>query len=459
MRKIAVIGGGGFRTPRLLHGLFRHASDLDLGEVALFDPDSERVAVMKAIGDLLARRHGAAVRVSSAPGLAEAAGGADFVLLTFRPGGEEGRRWDERVAIDQGLLGQETVGPGGFFSALRTIAAMGPVVDAVRAQSPDAWLVNFTNPVGLVSEAMARRGVERFVGVCDTPYHLQQELAGFLGVEPDRLRVESAGLNHMGWILRLWQDGRDRLPEVLDRIGQARSHIRPLSFFTPEEMLDERVLPTEYVYMYLHADEVWQRQRQGPTRGEAVLERSHAFFARAAAMLRTGPVDAVWELYRETLVGRSNSYMQNETRTHVARSLTPDTIFESESYERVAIDTMLGLCGAGRRLATLNTPSLGVFAPALGRAEVGEATCLVDPSGPVPLPLSRAIPAGVDAWMRRVKRYEAATAEAALTGNEDAMVGALALNPIVPSADAARALVAARREHPPFALVGDPIGR
>jgi 6-phospho-beta-glucosidase len=457
LRKVAVIGGGGFRTPRLLYGLVRHAAELQLEEVMLYDPDPARVAIMSTLGRFLVDQHGAQVRITTGETAPRASRDATFVLFTFRPGGEQARLWDERVSVDLGVLGQETVGPGGFFSALRAVTAVSALVDAVRAVNPAAWLINFTNPVGIVSEAMARRGVERFVGVCDTPYHLQQELAAFLGAPPAAVRLESVGLNHLGWVLRLWHDGRDRLPEVLARVDEARARVRPLSFFTSEELLADSVIPTEYVYLYLHADEVWRRQRGAPTRGEDVLARSGAFFAQAAAMLDRASPAAVWDLYRTTLVGRSNSYLQRETATPVARTLNPDTIFQSESYERVAIDAMLGLCAPDRpRTATLSTPSLGIAAPALARPEVGESTCFVDGNGVLPLPLTRAIPATVASWISRIKRYEVATAEAAATCDREAAVDALALNPIVSSRDLAHALIEARIARPPHDLWGSP---
>ena len=444
-RVIAVIGGGGFRTPRLLSGLLRHAEELGLGAIRLYDIDAGRARIMEGLGRHLAANAGGLVTVDAAPSVEEAARGADFVLITIRPGGEEGRVQDEAASFDEGVLGQETVGPGGFFLALRTIPVVLDLVRVVRGVNRQAWFINFSNPVGIVSEAVRQTGEQRFIGVCDTPHHLVQELARHLGTADAALSVESIGLNHLGWFLRVWLDGEDVLPRILSDLPAVQRRVRPLSFFRPEDIRSAAALPTEYVYLYLHAEDVRGRlARPGTvTRGQAVRDRSQAFYRAAAGRIDQDPA-AVWALYLETLAGRSNSYLQQETETSVPRTLTPATLVASEGYERVAIDAMLGLVGPSPSLAILNVPSRGVAAPAVPWASVSEGPCLVKTQGPIPLPPSVRPNDTVLALMTAVKRYELATVAAEAEGTEAALVDALAQNPLVASRDLGARLIRRR---------------
>lgn len=448
-RRVAVVGGGGFRTPRLLYGLLRHADALGLETVALYDRDPARARIMARIGARLPQTGSRRVSIEVAESLAEAVSAAAHVLVTIRPGGEMGRVHDERASRDCGVLGQETVGPGGFFLALRTIAALSELLPAIRAVNPRAWVINFANPVGIVSEAVLAEGVDRFVGVCDTPHHLQQELAHFLALPPEDLRAETVGLNHLGWFLALFHGERDLLPVILERLPEVQARVRPLSFFRADEIRSVDALPTEYVYLYQHAGEVARRISRAASRGAQVAERSGAFFARASKLAAAHEDDALLPLYCETLAGRSNSYFQEETGTPVNRGLDPATILSTESYERVAIDTMLGLAGqGGGRPVILNVRHGGAAGSILPADAVMELSCRVDPAGPVPIGLTRPVREPIPSLVQTLKHYEWATVEAARIRTEDAAVEALALNPLVAGRDLARALVRRRQELP-----------
>ncbi len=449
MRKgatVAVIGGGGFRTPRLLHGLIRHAERLGLAGVTLYDTDPTRAEIMAVLGRYLARTAGSALGIRAVGSVAEAVADAPFVCVTIRPGGEDGRVEDERVALEAGVLGQETVGPGGFFLALRTIAAMGHVIREIRAHNEAAWIVNFANPVGIVSEAVCQEGEDRFVGVCDTPHHLKLELAHYLGADPGSLDIETVGLNHLGWFLAVERDGRDVLPDLLAEWERVEKSVRPLSFFAADEARSIRALPTEYVYLYQHAAAVAGRVRGAVPRGEAVRARSRTFYDQAALLVGTGRDADLLALYTETLAGRSNSYFQTETEAALPRGLHADSILATESYERVAIDTMLGLAGMDTASSViLNVPHRGAAGSLLPDNAVMELACRVDRSGIHPLPLKHPIPPAVRVWIERVKRYEWATVKAAARPlDREAAAAALSLNPIVPTLAVARSLVERR---------------
>ncbi len=445
-RRVAVVGGGGFRTPRLLYGLFRHAAVLGLETVVLYDQDEARARVMARLGAALgeAMPEGPSLNIELATELDEAVRGASWVLLTIRPGGEAARVADEQVSLRCGVLGQETVGPGGFFLALRTLPVISRLVSSIRAVNPQAWIINFSNPVGIVSEAMATAGERRFIGVCDTPHHLKQELARFLNVEPDALRVETVGLNHLGWFLALWQGERDWLPYLLEHWSQLAARVRPLSFFTDTEIDAAGALPTEYVYLYQHAEDAARRIKIDATRGIQVARRSAAFFQEAETLTGCASGAALLDRYLVSLAGRSNSYFQAETGTAVLRGLTPETILATESYERVAIDTMQGLVGRLHGQPVLNVPHSGAAGFLLPDQAVMELACRVDPSGPVAIPITRPATASMRSLIQALKRYEVATAAAARASSEEAAIAALALNPVVGNRDLAASLVRQR---------------
>ena len=428
--KVAIIGGGAFRTPRLLYGLIRHSASLRINQIDLYDPDAERLDSMVKLCRHISERLGAQIRLNARQSLASTCRDAEFVLLTYRVGGEVGRAYDERVALDHGVLGQETVGPGGFFMALRSLPVTVEYIDQIRNVAPDAWIINFTNPAGIVTEAVTRIGERRFVGVCDTPYHLQIEIAEFLQVKADQIRVESVGLNHLGWFQRVWHNGIDQLPALIARADELAQDIRPLSFFSPDYLRQIGVLPTEYVYFYLHSQDVATRIREQKSRGELILDQAQTFFPRLRNLIRAGEVEQAWEDYGRTITNRSNSYLATETDSHFPRGLNPESLFASEGYEGVAIRVMEGVTGIAERTAILNTPSYGVL-PGLDVSAVIECTCYVDRQGITPLALTRAIPTDCLDLIQKTKRFEVLTIAAARSHQMDDAVVALAANPIL----------------------------
>lgn len=456
--KIVIIGGGGFRTPRLLYGIGRAAERLGVSEVTLYDTDLGRLDTMHALGRHLLGRLGSPIPVTAQPNFERAIAGAAFIFLTYRPGGERARAADERAALDVGVLGQETVGPGGLFMALRSIPVTLDYLRRIRAVVPRAYVINFCNPVGVLSEAVAATGDNRFVGVCDTPYHLQMELGAYLGLPPDALRVESVGLNHLGWFLRVYAGGKDQLPTLLTDLDRLRTSVRPLSFFSTDEIQAMDALPTEYVYLYQHANLAVARLRAaGTTRGENIVQWSTRFYAEAQSLVARGQVPAAWSLYTETILRRSNSYLAAETGSDVERGLTEESIFASGGYEGVALRAMEGLMGRGPVTAILNVPSRGVV-NGLAPDEIFEGTCFVDEHGVLPLPLTREIPDPVRALIMGVKRFEVAAVAAAASGKPSDAVEALAVHPLVQDVQQARDLVQRRQSLPesPWDGEGEP---
>ena len=264
--KIAVVGGGSTYTPELVDGFARlRDSGLRVDEMALVDPAAERLAVVGAFAARIFDHHGHPGRVTWTSDLDAGLDGADVVIIQLRVGGQAARISDETFPLDCGCVGQETTGAGGFAKALRTVPV---VLDVARRAAPDAWIVDFTNPVGIVTRALLDAG-HRAVGLCNVAIGFQRRFARMLSVEPEQVVLDHVGLNHLTWERAAYVDGVDRLPLLLER------HL--------DELADEVDLPVDVVrtlgcvpsyylrYFYCH-DLVVQEERGAPTRGERVAE-------------------------------------------------------------------------------------------------------------------------------------------------------------------------------------------
>ena len=213
--RLAILGGGGFRVPLVYGALLRDTSDRRVDEVVLHDVDEGRLAAVGHVLQQMAAGREQAPRVATTTDLDTAVTGADFIFSAIRVGGLAGRTADERVALDLGLLGQETTGPGGLAYGLRTVPVAVHVAERVAALAPSAWVINFTNPAGMITEAMQQVLGTRVVGICDSPIGLGRRAARALGLDPDRTSAGYAGLNHLGWLRSLSAGGVDVLPELL----------------------------------------------------------------------------------------------------------------------------------------------------------------------------------------------------------------------------------------------------
>src|SRR6201987_3828262 len=210
--KVAVVGGGSTYTPELVSGLRR----LDVDEFVLEDVDPERREVVGGMARRMLARQGFTGGLAVTGGLDAAVEGADFVLVQIRVGGQEARLRDETVPLACGCIGQETTGAGGFAKAMRTVPVVLEIAERVRGlAAPGAWIVDFTNPVGIVTRALLDAG-HRAVGLCNVAITFQRRFAQLLGVDAERLWVDQVGLNHLTWIRSVWLDGRDVLPELLE---------------------------------------------------------------------------------------------------------------------------------------------------------------------------------------------------------------------------------------------------
>ena len=431
--RLTVLGGGGFRVPLVYGALLADRGKGRVTEVVLHDLDPSRTAV---IGQVLAEQaagHGDAPRVVATTDLDEALTGADFVFSAIRVGGLEGRTADERVPLDEGLLGQETVGAGGVAYGLRTVPVAVEIARRVAALAPDAWVINFTNPAGLVTEAMSRHLGDRVIGICDSPVGLGRRVARALGVDPDGARFDYAGLNHLGWLRAVRVGGRDVLPRLLSD-DAALATFEEGRLFGGEWLRAIGSVPNEYLhYYYFNRDAVAAVRAAPQTRGAQVLDQQRDFYARTPA----GPGSAL-EAWRRTRMARESTYMA-ENREAAGAGERAACDLESGGYEKVALALMRAIAHDERTTLILNVRNRGVLA-GLDDDAVVEVPCFVDANGARPL-AADPLPGHAMGLVTSVKAVERAVLEAATTGSRSAALRALAIHPLVDSVTVARRLL------------------
>lgn len=424
--KLAIIGGAGLRTPLLVHGL--STSRLPIDEIALYDPDASRLAAVAPLAQAVAGD----LRVHPCASSRECVTGASYVFTSIRVGGIEGRARDEQTAIAHGIVGQETVGPGGFAMAMRTIPHMVEYARDVERWAPDAWIINFTNPVGIITQAVRTATSARIIGICDTPTELFEETAHALGLPSAECYFDYVGLNHLGWIREVYHRGRPQLHRLWDAPETLRSIYRaPL--FEPDFLRGLRLLPTEYVYYYYRPRDAYENvRRAGRSRGMVIQDLNRRLFDDLA---RPG-VDGV-AVYEAYLAARNASYMQIESGADAPRRPSPWAALTG--YDRIALSVVEAIHGSTRSVIPLNVANGGNI-PELEPGDVVEVPCLVTGNGAWPLHVG-ALPAQVRDLVVRVKAYERHTVRAALEGGDAAARDALSINPLVPDAATAARLV------------------
>jgi 6-phospho-beta-glucosidase len=428
--KLAIVGGGGFRVPLVYGALLRRASALRLDEVVLHDLDPAR---LERIGDVLegqAAERGERLPFRSTTALDDAVEGADFVFSAIRPGRLEGRVVDESIPLGLGVLGQETTGPGGICFALRTIPAMVALAETIAARAPRGWLINFTNPAGMVTEAVQQVLGQRAIGICDSPSGLCRRVARALGRKPDELAFDYFGLNHLGW-LRAVRDGGDDLLPALLADDERLEALEDGRMFGAEWLRTLRMIPNEYLYYFYFGAEAIAGMREAP-RGEYLLAQQEAFYAG------NGDALAAWRAARAE---RDRSYM---AEAGVEGGHAEE---EGGGYEGEAMAVVEAIATNARAELIVNVANRSAL-PFLDARDVVEVPAIVDRSGPRPLAVGD-VPVHARGLIESVKAVERTTIEAALTGSSALAVEALALHPLVPSITTAREIFAGYRARLP----------
>jgi len=412
--KIVVVGAGSTYTPELVTGLAARQQSLPVGELVLLDPDRVRLDVVAAFASRILRGAHWPGRLTAATDQAGALDGADAVLVQLRVGGQQARLHDETVPLACGCLGQETTGAGGLGKALRTVPVVLDLAEQVRRRAAaDAWIIDFTNPVGIVTRALREDG-HRALGLCNVAIGLERKIAAMLGVEPGRVLVDQVGLNHLTWVRRVLLDEVDVLPELLDRHGQALAEHVAL----PVDVLRElRAIPSSYLRYYYAHDAAVAEQRDGTPRALQVQAIE----------------DELLQLYRDPDLVTKPPLLEKRGGAY---------------YSEAAAALLTSLVTGDGAVHEVDVPNAGLL-PGLAADDVVEVPARVDRSGPHPLPQPPLAPELLG-LVQHVACYERLAVRAARSGDPADVRRALLAHPLVGQWDLAVELARVL----PHALVG-----
>ncbi|MFB6579311.1 6-phospho-beta-glucosidase [Streptomyces sp. NPDC056402] len=420
--KLAVVGGGSTYTPELVDGFARLRDTLPVSELVLIDPAAERLELIGGLARRIFARQGHPGRITTTSDLDAGIDGADAVLLQLRIGGQAARLQDETWPLECGCVGQETTGAGGLAKALRTVPVVLDIAERVRRTNPDAWIIDFTNPVGIVTRALLRAG-HKAVGLCNVAIGLQRKFAALLDLAPADIHLDHVGLNHLTWELgvrRGGPDGEDLLATLLAAHGEAVAGDLRL----PRAVLDRLgVVPSYYLrYFYAH-DEVVRELGTKPSRA-----------AEVAAMERE-----LLALYGDPALDEKPALLAKRGGAF---------------YSEAAVDLAASLLGdGGPAVQVVNTYNNGTL-PFLPDDAVIEVQARVDGSGAVPLAVPRLDPL-FSGLVSHVSAYEDLALDAALRGGRERVFKALLAHPLVGQFDLAEGLtdrlLAHNEEHLPWA--------
>jgi 6-phospho-beta-glucosidase len=393
--KIAVIGGGSTYTPELVSGLSRERERIDVSELVLQDIDAERREVVGGLAQRMLDRQGYEGRLEITDDLDRAVDGADFVLIQIRVGGQEARLSDETVPLACGCIGQETTGAGGLGKALRTVPVVLGIADRVRERAADdAWIVDFTNPVGIVTRSLLDHG-HQAVGLCNVAIGFQRSFARMLGVDPSRVQVDQVGLNHLSWVRQVRVDGDDVLADLMSAHGDEIARDTGLS----RRLLDELgVIPSYYLHYFYSHDAVLAEQLDGVPRATTVAEIERDLL----------------EMYRDPKLVEKPPLLEKRGGAF---------------YSEAAIGLVGALAGDTGEAHVVDVRNDGTI-EGLADDDVVEVLAEVGASGAKPLPQAPVAPELLG-LMQHVTAYEQLAAQAAVSGDPAIARKALLAHPLI----------------------------
>lgn len=396
--RIAIVGAGSVYTPELLDMMGQMRDSLSVEELRLYDIDMTRLSIMEGFTRRFLKAVSLDTKVSSYTSLEVAADGVDFVVTQIRVGGNHARVNDEKIPLRYGLLGQETTGAGGFAKALRTIPVMVDIANTVHRVNPKAWIINYTNPTGIVAEAVRKYTDARFMALCGGGRHPGNMLKKAYGITHDRVRYEYFGLNHFNFSYNISVDGEPITDEQWYGIAQACG-------VNPELTVRMKLLPSLYLpYYHNRTHKVEMQLAARKTRGEQVLEIEKELFAQYAdPSVNTKP---------ELLAKRGGG-----------------------DYAEMALGVIRAIAYNIDTFAVCNVPNGGVV-PFLKDDAVIETACMVSGRGAIPISFT-SFPDSVRGLVCAVKSYESLTVEAAVEGNRDKALFALLAHPLIMDYDLA----------------------
>ena len=399
--KLAIIGGGSTYTPELMEGLIFRYRAIDLEEVVLMDIDAERLDVVGRFAGRMVEHAGAPFSLRRTLNLTEAVDGADFVVTQIRVGQMPARHKDILLGLRHDLIGQETTGVGGFAKAMRTIPEMVAVAEEIRTRAPDAWLINFTNPSGLITEALHRSGMKRLIGLCNIPIGIVMDLALYLQCDPDRIRIDYVGLNHLSWVRHVWLDGEEITARIItDLAGAGGPANIPELHFGKDFVRALGFLPGPYLRYFYATEQMLRELKARPrTRAQEVMEIERTLLARYAD---------------ETVVKKPPELEKRG----------------GAFYSKVAVDLIDAIWNDKGETHIVNLPNRGSV-DGIGYDQVVEVPAVIRRDGAEPVRIG-AVEPKIHGLMQQVKAYETLTVEAGLNASYDSALMALAAHPLCP---------------------------
>ncbi|KYD11488.1 6-phospho-beta-glucosidase [Geobacillus sp. 44B] len=410
--KIVTIGGGSSYTPELIEGFIKRYHELPVRELWLVDiPEGEeKLNIVGELARRMVKKAGVPIDIHLTLDRRRALEGADFVTTQIRVGGLQARAKDERIPLKYGVIGQETNGPGGLFKGLRTIPVILDIIRDMKELCPDAWLINFTNPAGMVTEAVLRYSDhKKAVGLCNVPIGMRMGVAKLFNVDASRVHIDFAGLNHMVFGLNVYLDGNNIMDQLIDRLtssdkaGMTMRNIADLGW-EPDFLKGLKLLPCPYHRYYFQtskmlAEELEAAKKVG-TRAEVVQKLEKELF----------------ELYKDPNLNVKPPQLEKRGGAY---------------YSDAACSLICSIYNDKRDIQTVNTRNNGAIASIPGESAV-EVNCIITKEGPKPIAVGD-LPVAVRGLVQQIKSFERVAAEAAVTGDYYTALVAMTINPLVPS--------------------------
>lgn len=432
--KIVTIGGGSSYTPELIEGFIKYYDELPIREIWLVDIEAgkEKLDIVGNLAKRMVEKSGLPIKVHLTLDRREALEGADFVTTQLRVGLLEARKLDESIPLKHGVLGQETNGPGGLFKAFRTIPVILDICREMEELCPNAWLINFTNPAGMVTEAVLKHTKIKVVGLCNVPIGMEMGVAKLLDVDHSRVRIDFAGLNHLVYGLDVFVDGKSVKKEVISLLTDPKKAITMQNIhamgWEPEFLQALNVLPCPYHNYYYKSGNMLEEElnkfREGNIRAEVVKRLE----------------DDLFELYKDPTLDIKPPQLEKRGGAY---------------YSDAAVRLIHSMYTDKRDIQAVNTRNNGTISNLPAQAAV-EVSCVITKDGPKPISVGE-LPVAVRGLVGYMKSFEEVAIEAAVTGNYNTALLAMTMNPFIPSDQTAKTILnemlEAHKEHlPQFTL-------
>lgn len=415
--KVAVIGGGSSYTPELIEGFISKAAELPIGDIYLEDiePGRHKLEIVGGLVQRMVEKAGLDINIHLTFDRHEAISGADFVISQFRVGGLDARIRDEKIPLRYGVIGQETTGPGGFAKALRTIPVTIDICRDIEQFAPDAWLINFTNPSGIITETVLKHTGVKILGLCNVPVNMVNYVAEAFGVEMERVYIQFVGLNHLVWGQKIFLDGEDVTEKLLLQLtsGQDFTMKNIPDLLWDKDLIESLgMLPCPYHRYYYMSDKMLEEEikeaSNAGTRGQVVKMVEQELF----------------EIYRNPKLNVKPPELEKRG---------------GALYSYAACNLISSIANNKKDIQIINVKNNGAILD-LPEDSVIETNCIIDKDGAHPLSVGH-VPAKIRGLMQVVKAYEELTVHAGISGDYHSALQALTIHPLVPSSSIAKKLL------------------